>query len=723
MHNRPDTGRRRDPWRPLLRAAGAAALLALVAPAAEARVKRIEVDQRVPAYDGVAVGEVGPYEWVIGRAFGELDPADRRNAAIQDIDLAPKNANGRVEYTATFSILKPVSAEAANGVLLYQVPNRGNRVDPGATRLYPGAIYLNSGWEGELLANCQDEYPCASLSAPYTPRPGLPAEVLEVPVARQPNGDPVTGPVLGRILNASGSTAQPIVFSRPLPYRPVTLETSQATLTSIGAETIEGTQNDVRTVPSGDWAWADCRTTAFPGTPDPTRICLREGFDPARLYQVVFTARDPLVLGIGFAATRDVVSFFARAGADERGTANPMANLVNWTIGQGTSQSGNFLKSLIHNGFTEDEEGRRVFDGAWPHIAARQNPLNFRFALPEGASTVYEPGSEPALWWGTYEDRVRGLPPSSLLDRCRASGTCPRIFETFGANEFWFLRMSPGLVGTDQRRDIPIPPNLRRYYYPGTGHGGGAGGFDPAPAAAAGCVLPANTNPESDQQRALLDALVAWIAENKEPPRSRYPRLAEGQLVPATREAMGFPQIPGLPFRDNLENPLLVYDFGPQFNYVDMSGVITRQPPGIAQVIPLRVVAVDGDGNEVDGVPSVQHQVPLGTYLGWNITASGFRQGQICGLSGGFVPFATTLAERRASGDPRPSLQERYGTHAGFVCAVTRAARREIARRFLRLDDAARLVAEAEASGVLVGVAAGDDDLTRAEQICIQAGG
>ena len=700
-------------------ALGVAALaLGLAAGGAEARVQRIVVDATGPAHDGAPVGAAGPYETIRGRIFGDLDPTDPRNAAIGDIALAPRDAAGRVAYVATFTAMRPADPARRTGGLIYQVVNRGNTTLADLSVFHPGATLIESGWQGDLLANCAGEYPCTSLAAPWTG----PLQVLQVPVARNPDGGAITGPVFGRILDTAGSTGRLVVFRTPLPYKAVTLDTNAATLRSVGSETIEGRQTDIRAVAPADWAWADCAETPFPGRPDPTRICLRNGFDPARSYEVTFPARDPLVLGIGFAATRDLVAFLRDESRDAAGTPNPLAGEVRWTLIRGTSQSGNFLKSLLHNGFNEAESGRRVFDGAWPHIAARQNPLNFRFALPDGATNLYEPGSEGVLWWTAYDDAARGRGTGSLLARCRATDTCPRIFETFGANEVWYLRLTPGLLGTDARADLPLPEGVRRYYFPGTGHGGGRGGVRHAGVQAEGCSLPANPNPENDTNRALLDAMVAWITEGREPPPSAYPRLDRGDFRPATAAGLGFPSIPGVAFRDDILNPLLDYDYGPDFDYANLGGVITRQPPAIRRVIPLLAVRVDADGNEVGGVPSVLHAAPLGTYLGWNLTASGFRRGLICGLSGGYVPFARTRAEREAAGDPRPSLQERYGTREGHACAVAAAAARGVAARFLRPEEAERTVAAARESDVLAGVTPGPEDAARARALCAARG-
>lgn len=202
--------------------------------------------------------------------------------------------------------------------------------------------------------------------------------------------------------------------------------------------------------------------------------------------------------------------------------------------------------------------------------------------------------------------------------------------------------------------------------------------------------------------RALTVALIDWVTKGTEPPPSRYPRLDRGQLAPATKAGIGFPNIPGAPSPDGLVNPVYDYDFGPDFNYNDESGVITKEPPAIRRIISTLVPKADADGNDVGGVPSVLRQVPLGTYVGWNLLAAGFDKGRICTLNGGYLPFAQTKAERESSGDPRLSLEERYGTHEGYVDAVRTAAEKGVAERFLLRADADRLEAEAAASDVLV---------------------
>ena len=646
-----------------------AALLAL-ATAAQGRVTALHIESRAPA-----PGKPGerPYEIITGTFDGDLDPA--RDAIITDIAQAPRDAKGRASYSATFAIARPL--ERGSGVLFYDVPNRGNgKVAPDED----GHIRVISGWQGDL-----------------TPAPGV--QTATVPTAKG-----LTGMALARVTDLSGNTwgltggiGRPV--ARPLP---VDLDTAHARLYRQSND-----EAPLEFIPADQWAFADCRTVPFPGTPDPARICLKGGFDAALAYTLAYQARDPLVLGMGFAATRDLVAFLRHARADDHGTPNPLAGQIKWSVISGTSQSGNFVKSFINLGFNRDENGRRVFDGANPNIAARQVPLNLRFAVPGGAATLFEPGSEGTLWWSRYNDTTRGRGVHSLLDRCTATGTCPKIMETFGSTELWGLRLSPALVGTDARADVPLPANVRRYYFPGVTHGGSVtGGISldgdkPWPGAPV-CVLANNPNPSAPSMRALLKRLVEWVRTGRAPPPSQYPTLAHGDLVPPTANAMQWPAIPQAPVPDGKINGFLDYDYGAGFDYPDLSGVITRQPPAIRRAIPSLVPRVDADGNETGGgVPSVQHLVPLGTYLGWNVLAKGYGAGADCGFAGGFIPFATTKAERLAKGDPRLSLEERYRTHAGFVARVKAVAQRRTLEGWLLPDDAARLVSEAEASSVL----------------------
>jgi len=672
-------------------------VLGLTVPAL-AQVTRLEITSRDLAGNGQVYGAAGQVEILRGRVHGEVDPLDRRNRIIQDISLAPRNARGRVEYVATFTLARPADPTRASGTLIYSVVNRGNgTVEPSAE----GHVWVVSGWQGDVVPSSNNQS-------------------ITVPTAKNADGSTITGPVLQRFVNMpAGTTTMPLRAGTGYPY--AASDQSAAVLTLSSAESSAGVKSGTTVVPRSDWALADCRTVPFPGTPDPSRLCVRGGFDSARLYELVYTARDPLVLGIGLAATRDLVSFLRHEVRDSSGAPNPVVGLIRHAVSIGNSQSGNFIRTFIHLGFNEDLAGRIVWDGAFPRIAARQTPMNFRFALPGGAVDLYEPGSEGVLWWSRYDDSVRGRgPAASLLDRCTATNTCPKIVEAFGSAEFWGLRMSPNLIGTDAKSDIPLPANVRRYYMPGTTHGGGRGGFQVAvTGGAGGCTLPGNANPMNEQFRALNAVLVDWVANGTTPPDSRYPTLARGELVPATTSAVGFPTIPGLRPIDGLVKVVLDYDYGPGYVGNDVSGVISRMPPRIVQSIPTYVPRVNADGNETSGVPSVLHQAPLGTYLGWNIAGAGFFSGQGCGFQGGYVPFALNAAERQKTGDPRLSVEERYGTLEGYVCTVRRAADAAVRDRFLLRDDADRMIREAEQSGVLPAAAlASADNRARGVATC-----
>ncbi len=462
-------------------------------------------------------------------------------------------------------------------------------------------------------------------------------------------------------------------------------------------------------IPSTDWAFADCSTTPFPGKPDPGHICVKNGFDPALLYELQYTVKDPLVLGIGLAATRDLGAFFRYETADAAGTPNPVAGRITHAISEGSSQSGTFLRMSLLLGFNQDERGRIVWDGMNPHIAARFTDLNRRFAFPGGLVSPFELGHEGPVWWTSWEDTGRKRPAASLLDRCRATNTCPKIAETFGAAEIWGLRQSFTLVGTTAKKDIPLPENVRRYYFPGVSHGGGPGGFNTSTSpvkAAATCALATNQAPSAPMRSALIARLVEWVTKNTPMPESRYPTIADGTLVQNTNAAMGFPAIPGVPMPEGVQFPLVDYDLGPQFRYADQSGVLTKAPVAKG-TLPQLVVRVDADGNEVAGIKSPLLSAPLGTYTGWNVTTSGLYTGQLCGSSfgaspiGGFIPFAKTKSERVASGDPRLSLEERYKNHDGYVQAVKTAAHKLVHDGYLLADDAATMITQAEQSNVL----------------------
>ena len=697
------------------RPARIAALLALLVgctaqTSALARVTRIVIDEVKPLPSDPSGGV--PTEQVAGRAYGELDPQVPANSIINDVMLA-RDPDGKVRYVATFVVTKPVDLSKASGLMWHEVPNRGVRRPNVVAERANGDIDLTSAWQGDN-AGATTVRAKAEVDKPHW---------LQLPMARQSNGAPVAGQVFGRIVNRSGVASQPlIVQTNPVPYKPASLDTRQSRLVSRVAESTRGEVIGEAEIAATEWAWARCdAANPFPGTPDPTQICLKNGFDATRLYQVTFTSHDAYPLGIGFAAWRDVGQFFKTARTDDVGTPNPVAGAVTHSIGRGVSQSGNFLRGWLHLGFNQDEAGKQVHDGLWPIIAGRRIALNFRWAQPDGVLELYQAGSEGPQWWLPQADPVRGAPAVGLLDRCQQSRTCPKIMEHFGSAEVWALKLTPEWIGTDAKKDLPLPANVRRYYIGSSNHGGGAGGFNSSlpgaglPTTGPSCpgnnygtaLLPANPVPHTETVNALRVHFRNWVMKGVTPPPSRWPRLADGSLVPANKQAMGFPTLPQLrptvPEPDFIM-PVIDYDWGPDFKAVDGSGVAGHAPPPIRQVLSMYAPKVDKDGNELGSVPVVLLDAPLGTYLGWNITAAGarpFHAGQICNYVGGMVPFARTEQERRASQDPRPSLQERYGSHEGYVAAVRKAAARAQAEGFLLPDDAAALIRAADESAVL----------------------
>jgi len=673
-----------------------------------AEIVKIVIDQHTPIDAVSGSGSKLGYEEIRGRLFGEVDPRRSENAIIQDLDAAPQNARGNVEYISTFTLLRPVDSTVNSGVLLAPIPNRGRRgiasqryVHSMAPVFYErGYSVLWIGWQADL-----PEKPNADESAA-----SLEMESMLAPRARHHNGQPIKGMYLVRVPTLGGEgPSGPIMKldqgrAGPLAYMPADFDTGTATLTGGPAEDINGRPTGPRyTIPAQDWTWWNCKANAGADrTASPADLCVKRVkgvFNPKETYLLRFTARDPIVMGLGLAALRDAISFFRYREADSLGMPNPLAGRVTHVVAQGVSQVGNLVKTFIALGFNGDENGRKVWDGANAHIAGRRTPINYRFSTPGSSATMFMPGSEGVLWWGKSVDRWHRGPARSMLDRCEANATCPKVFETFGGAEFWNQRITPGLVNSDFTSDIPLPANVRRYYFPATQHGGGQGGFNLnvpfGDTEENDCTLPLNPNPEVDQLRALTIALVEWVSVGKEPPSSAYPSLKNRELVRDQSGELQFPRIPGVPSPYAIANPLLVYDFGSRFDYVDLSGIITKLPPGIRRVVPALVPQVNADGNETSGIPSVQLMAQLGSYLSWNRYRHGPYAGQICSYWGGFVPFARTKSDREASSDPRPSIEERYHTRRGYLDAVRAAVAKSEREGFLLHADGVRLQREA----------------------------
>ncbi len=654
---------------------------------AEARILRLELTSvEAPAFGGASFGASGQYERITGIAHGEIDPADPANAGIQDLALAPRAPDGKIAYATPFVILMPIEADHGNHVLLYDVANRGRPLAPGiydrggnASAIGDGFLERQgftlvwSGWQGDLPPDNPFAFPA--------------------PIAHRANGAVITGKVRKDFELFSPRASLDLGdtdLGHGIAYPAADLAAPDAVLT----ERVH--QDDPpHIVPREDWALADCKETPFPGRPSPTHLCRRGGFDTNHIYEFTYTARDPRVLGLGFAATRDLIAFLRHRTSDENGIVNPLAGRIRTTIAHGTSQSGRFLRSFLDLGFNAAPDGGRVFDGMVVHIAAVRLALNQRFAQPSAASMQHEehlaPTQDFPFTWGRSRDPLSQA-RAGILDACEKTRTCPEIFQALSSIEYWNSRAA--LDTTDGAgHDLVPPDNVHVYHFAGTQH---VLGLNAGP-----CQYAQNPNSYVEPMRALLLRLVALLDEKKPPPASRYPRIKDNTLVEPAEAARIFPRLPGAVFT-GLANNMPVMDRGAAFDPRRESGILAEPPAAKSSALyDVRVPAIDGDGNETDGVRSVALQAPLGTYTGWNRRKAGFAEGDLCYLVGSFFPFARTRAEREANGDPRPSLEERYGTHEGYVAAVQAAATRLNAEGFLLPEDAARLRAEAEASGVL----------------------
>jgi hypothetical protein len=654
-------------------------------------------------------GSVGAYERVTGTISGEVDPRDPKNAVIQDLSLAPVNARGMVEYSADFTMLKPKDMSKANGVLRYDAPNRGNILTALNLTAQPSdALYLESGyvllysaWQGDV------------------PKSNPNRLTVTVPVAKNPDGSSITGPYRAELVPSAATPVMSLpggVFNGSMiPYEPASLDNTQPgySLTRRVNET------DQRiTIPAADWKFANCDAAAnpFPGTPDPARVCLNGGFDPRYLYELVYVAKDPKVMGVGLAALRETVSFFRKQAADSAGTANPLAGRITHTIGQGTSQSGNAMKTFLHLGFNQALDGTRVFDGLFAHVAARQTHINTRFAVPGGGGglrtdhTAFGQTAPRALD-ADYTDELTGR-EGGVMTRCTATDTCPKFFLGLSGTEFWQLQGSPVLTDAFGLRDLEQPANARVYYYASTQHGGPGGTasiqFRPGNVYPSGTVVHFN-----DTFRALFVALEDWVVRDVAPPASQVPRIADGTLV--RPEQLVFPAMKGLSWPvDGTPVPIPEFsylarvngfpllDFGPNYRHEDESGIADRLPPAyLNQDYAILVPQVDPQtGLTLAGIRSVEARAPLGTSIEFNYVATpGILD--LSNLTGSYIPFHATTAARDAAGDTRPSLEQLYGTQAGYVAAVTAAANELVAQRLLLQRDADAIVARAMANPVL----------------------
>ena len=665
----------------------------------DAYVKRIVIDQMaIVDYTPIPLGSSTPgastsYTVYQGRIFGALDPHNPHNAIITDIDHAP-TTSGKVDYIATFQIVTPTNPAQRSGLMIHEVPNRGgNAINTGS--LIQGATYVQSGWQGDLLAQCSPSpaipYPCFDLnSGPYgnlntttgiftpptvsdvvTGTKSLASYVVQVPVAttdgNAPNGsNTITGQVYSHVCTGTNgcglavgstptSTAQLEVQGPAFaPYHPASMDTNQAQFWTVSSQTFTGVDSAKTPIPTSQWAWAYC-PGGWPGTPNPNWICLNGAtFNPSLEYEMVYTAANPLVLGVGFAAFRDLASFLRYGSAAPGGGSNPIAGTVSKAYTVGASQSGEFLHGFIFYGFNDDERGRDnsgrddkgpdhgghdeggrvVFDGAWPQIDGRMMVMNIRWGQPNNLMYLYMGGDEAPVWWADYPNLARNLPPDGMLHRCEESRTCPQILETFGSAELYSEKMSVALCGFTCVADIPLPSNVHRYYSPGATHGGGTVSFNwTSPTTVTiptGQSLPNDPIPETFTNNALQYDFIQLLMKGMPMPTASpvYPTLAS---TTARAQHRRRPR----DFRISLVCPYegtqcLAPDclqLRPRMRITIKRRECTDYPTTESSSRCLPAYAPQRECRTATTtamvLPSVLCQAPLGTYTGWNLATTG----------------------------------------------------------------------------------------------------
>jgi hypothetical protein len=621
---------------------------------AHAEVIRFEVLQSGPAFEGRSFGSVGPYVKVTARATIAVDPADPRNAVIADIDKAPRNAQGKVEATADVLLLRPADPLRGNATLLVDVPNRGTKLAP-------------QGFDDVAQPAASEANKAADAGIGFTHGQGYTMAWIgwQADIPSRPNQLALMAPALAGV---TGPARDEFLFDHTRSPATATLSWPIADPASL-VVTVRAKWDAQREIPVG----LAIHVTGVQ-TVEITRPAT--GFDAAALYEVTYAARDPVILGLGFAATRDVTSFLRRDGTD----ANPLAvggrSTVQRAIGFGVSQSGRFLRDFLYLGFNEDLAGGLIFDGLMPHVAGgRRIATNYRFGLNgRNARHPQDPAWQADLFPFTYQtlfDPLSGRLDGLML-RCRLNSTCPRVIQTDSEHEWWASRAS--LLVTDLAGNhSDLPPDVRAYMIAGTPHYG-------EPAALVRTTptmaLPVNPMHAGPPLRAMLAAMQSWIAVGVEPPASRVPMRAHGTLVEAADAVRG--NIPGLPYAGI---------------YTGAAFTDTKAfPPKVLGSYPVFVPRADMDGMAIAGIRMLPLAVPRATYTGWNPRALGYGVGTLFPLQGSVVPFAATRADREASGDPRLSVAERYADNAAYVVAVQKAAAQMVAERLLLPQDAERAI-------------------------------
>ncbi len=660
--------------------AAIAAVFLLLQPAG-AELVRMEIRHREPFADGYVFGRSGPYEKIVGRLYFEVKPDDPANAGITDIAFAPRNSEGKVELWSDFFLLAPADPLQGNRRLLYDVNNRGNKLalwtfneargnDPTTLAdagngflLEQGYSVLWCGWSGEIV-------------------PGEDRLIAGLPVATG-GGKPITGKIYVEICRNEPVESTPLYWTPwaiSIPYPPVSLDTRRARLTMRPTRA-----QPAEEIPADQWAFARAEDGAT--APDPGHLWVKGGLRPGWLYELVYEGKDPRVTELGFAAVRDCTSFFRYESADRNGNANPLAGGIQRAYIFGISQSGRFVNHFLYDGFNTDERQRMVFDGAISHVCGAGRLFSGRFGMTTLCATHHEnrltPSESFPFTTVPQTDPVTGR-SGDMLEKARSRDHVPKLLITQTSTEYWTRGAS--LLHTDVQgtEDVPLDPNVRLYVFAGAQHLGG-GATDRGI-----CQNPCN--PLADRPpllRALLVALDQWASSGRRPPESRYPRIADGTLVNLDTFRNAFPNIPGVNLPGDYYMPYRL-DFGPRWN---TGGIAEYVPPRVGSSYRTLIPRVDADGNEVAGIRLPDVAVPLATYTGWNLRAADYgAAGLLAPYQGSYLAFARTREARIRSGDPRPSVLERYPSRDVYLAKTAEAVVELHKNRFLLSEDAMALL-------------------------------
>jgi hypothetical protein len=633
---------------------------------------RLELASRRPYHGGATFGDTGAYERLDGVAYFAVDPTQSGNRVIVELDTAACDAAGRVLFSADFCMIQPIEAARGNGRLLFDVVNRGqkraharfNRTALPAQpteRIGPGDGFLmRRGWS---LAWCGWQWDVVR-------SPALMG--LEAPRALA-GGRPVEGRVMVE-LQVNERTADHVLADRAhQAYPAADPADAEAELT-----VRDWADAPPVIVPRSRWQFA--RDDNGRAVADPTHIRLEGGFDPGRIYQVTYRTAGSPVAGAGMLAVRDIVSFL-RYGGEADG--NPSAGRFERAYAFGVSQSGRLLRHFVYLGLNLDEQGRQVFNGLLPLVAgARRGEFNERFAQPS-RSQVPGLGHLMPFTDDNQTDPLTGR-TDGLLRRQRALGGVPRIIALNSAAEYW--RADCSLLHTDMtgEHDIEPPEDTRVYLLAGAQHMPGQLPLGRGSGDAPRGLHDFNALDYAPLLRAALVNLDRWVSAGEEPPPSSYPRLSDGTAASRADVLTRFEAIPGAsrPLVERLRS-MRRLDLGP-----DAENGVASYPATLAEPYPTFVSAVDADGNELGGVRLPDISVPLATYTGWNPRdpATG-GEGQILDMLGSTLPFARTAADRIASNDPRPSIEERYRDREAYLARVREAAASLAAARYLLKED------------------------------------